>query len=78
MPNSKINLPNINPKGLDAISIGDITTRRKPARSNRVNSMKIEDHKDVRMVALYEGPMPKGGLKPVNVNRLSRVTCIVR
>ena len=37
-----------------------------------------EDHEDVRMVALYEGPRPKGGLRPVDINRLSHVTCIVR
>ena len=52
-------------------------TRGKLARSGRVNSMKIEAHEDVRMVALYEGPRPKGGLKPINVNRLCYVTCIV-
>ena len=50
----------------------------KPAQSGRVSAMKIEAHEDVKMVALYEGPRPKGGLKPINVNRLSHVTCIVR
>ena len=57
--------------------VGDITTGRKLARSNQINSMKIEAHKDVRMVALYEGPRPKGELRPVDVNRLFHVTCIV-
>ena len=37
-----------------------------------------EAHEDVRKVALYEGPRPKGELRPVDVNRLSHVTCIVR
>ena len=36
-----------------------------------------EAHEDVRMVALYEGPRPKGELRPVDVNRLFHVTCIV-
>ena len=37
-----------------------------------------EAHEDVRRVALYEGPRPKGELRLVDVNRLSHVTCIVR
>ena len=37
-----------------------------------------EAHEDVRMVALYEGPRPKGGLRPVDVNRHYHVTSIVR
>ena len=52
-------------------------TGGKPARSDRVSSMKIEAHEDVRMVALYEGQRPKGGLRPVDVNRLFHITCIV-
>ena len=52
-------------------------TGGKPARNGRVNSMKIEAHEEVKMVALYKGPRPKGGLKPVDVNRLYHVTCIV-
>jgi len=54
-----------------------MTTGGKPARNGRVNSMNIEAHEDVRMVALYEGPRPKGELKVVDINRLFHVTCIV-
>ena len=57
--------------------VGDMTTGGKPARSGRVNSMNIEAHEDMRMVALYEGPRPKGELRPIDVNRLFHVTCIV-
>ena len=52
-------------------------TGGKPAQSGLVSSMKIEAHEDMKMVALYEGPRPKGGLKPVDINRLCHVTCIV-
>ena len=38
---------------------------------------RLEAHKDVRMVVLYEGPRPKGGLRPVDINRHEYVTCIV-
>ena len=44
-------------------------TGGKPSQSGRVSSMKIEAHEDVKMVALYEGPRPKGGLGPVDINR---------
>ena len=54
-----------------------MVTGGKPARSGRVSSMKIEAHEDVNMVALYEGPRPKGGLMHVDINRLSHVTFIV-
>ena len=50
-----------------------MVTGGKPARSGRVNSMNIEAHEDVRMVALYEGPRPKDRLKPVDVNQLYHV-----
>ena len=52
-------------------------TGGKPDKSGRVNSMNIEAHEDVRMVAFYEGPRPKGELRLVDVNRLFHVTCIV-
>ena len=52
-------------------------TGGKPARSGQVSSTRIEAHGDVKVVVLYEGPRPKGGLKPVDVNRLCHVTCIV-
>ena len=39
---------------------------------------RLEAQEDARMMALYEGPRPKGGLKHVNVNQPSHVTCIVR
>ena len=58
-------------------NVGDMTTGGKPARSGRVNSMNIEAHEDVRMVALYEGPRPKGELRLVDVNQLFHVTCII-
>ena len=58
-------------------TIGDMITGGKPARSGQVSSMKIEAHEDMRMVALYEGPRPICELKPVDVNRLFHVTCIV-
>ena len=54
-----------------------MVTGGKPARSGRVSSMKIEAHEDVKMVVLYEDPRPKDGLKPVDVNRLYPITCIV-
>ena len=38
---------------------------------------RLEAHEDVRMMARYEGPRPRGGLRPVDVNRLCHVTCIV-
>ena len=47
------------------------------ARSGRVSSMRIEAYEDMKVVALYEGPRPKGGLKPLDVNRLCHITCIV-
>ena len=50
-----------------------MVTGGKPARSGRVNSMNIKVHEDMRMVALYEGPRPKDGLKCVVVNRLYHV-----
>ena len=52
-------------------------TGDKPARRGWVSSMKIEAHEDVKMVVFYEGPRLKGGLKPVDVNRLYHVTCII-
>ena len=58
-------------------NVGDMTTGDKPTRSGRVNYMNIEAHKGMRMVALYEGPRPKGGLRRVDVNWLFHVTCIV-
>ena len=39
---------------------------------------RLEAHEDVRMVALYKAQRPKGKLRPVDVNRLSHVTYIVR
>ena len=48
-------------------------TGGKPARSGRVSSMRIEAHEDVKVVSLYESPRPKGGLKPIVVNRLYHV-----
>ena len=63
--------------GYPRVPVGDMITGGKPARSGRVTSMKIEAHEDVKMVALYEGPRPKGGLKPLDVNRLCHITCIV-
>ena len=56
--------------------VGDMITGGKPDKSGRINSMKIEAHEDVRTEALYEGPRPKGGLRPIDVNRLFHVTCI--
>ena len=53
--------------------VGDMITGGKPARSGRVSSMRIEAHEDVKVVALYKGPRPKGGLRPVDVNQLSHV-----
>lgn len=61
----------------ERVGVGDMIIGVKPARRGRVSSMKIETHEDVKMVALYEGPRPKDGLRPVDVNRLSHVTCIV-
>ena len=52
-------------------------TGGKPDKSGRVNSMNIEAHEDLRMVALYGGPRPKGELRHVDVNRLFHVTCII-
>ena len=39
---------------------------------------RLEAHEDGIMMALYEGPRPRGKLRPVDVNRPNYVTCIVR
>ena len=53
-------------------NVGDITTEYKPARRGRVipimSSLYLKPMK-TRSVALYEGPGPKGGLRPVDINR---------
>ena len=46
--------------------VGGLTPRRSEA------------HEDVRMVALYEGLRPKGELRPIDVNLLYHIPCIVR
>ena len=53
-------------------NVGDITTGYKPARRGRVipimSYLYLKPMK-TRSVALYEGPGPKGGLRPVDINR---------
>ena len=39
---------------------------------------RLEANEDGRMMALYEGPRPKGELRPVDVNRPYYVTCTIR
>ena len=64
-------------------NVGDITTGHKPARRGRVipimSYLYLKPVK-TRSVALYEGPGPKGGLGPIDINRhiICSLCCKIR
>ena len=56
-------------------NVGDITTGRKPARRGRINPIVVHYIWSPwrQTVTLYEGPGPKVGLRPVDINRYEYV-----
>ena len=61
--------------------VGDITTRYDPPRRGRVIPTAIHHMKPETTFedgGSVKGPRPKGGLRPVEINRHMYMTCIVR